>query len=206
MKAFDYLLGNCTEKYQIAQNPSFVPAIMKNNEFIEFTQITDGGFFFEGSLHIYGFEKEVPLHSMEFINQLIKNEYKGLLDDNIIFFGCDVFGNQFGFSEKEVVFLEIETGESKVIGKSFIEGIEKIEKELDYYTGLTLLREWSKRGTILAKTERLVPIKPFVVGGKYEVSNLYSLDFAKAIRYNANIARQIKDLPDGQAINIVTVE
>jgi hypothetical protein len=51
---------------------------------------------------------------------------------------------------------------------------------------------------------RLSPKIPFLIGGKYETNNLYILDFYKRLDVSASIYHQIKDLPDGTPVEIVS--
>jgi hypothetical protein len=50
----------------------------------------------------------------------------------------------------------------------------------------------------------LIPKIPFVLGGKYEVDNLYAGNIVDAMRFRASLARQISAIPDGTAITIST--
>jgi len=46
---------------------------------------------------------------------------------------------------------------------------------------------------------------PFVVGGKYELDNLYAGNILEAMRFRASLARQIAEVPDGTPINLKVV-
>ena len=45
-----------------------------------------------------------------------------------------------------------------------------------------------------------MPKKPFVLGGEYRIENLYLLNAVKAMHLRANLAVQIKNLPDGTSL------
>jgi hypothetical protein len=68
--------------------------------------------------------------------------------------------------------------------------------ELNYYAGITIVEEWNEKD-LLQPNERIIPKKPFVVGGERELNNLYALGFPEYIEYSADIAKQIFNLKDG---------
>ena len=47
---------------------------------------------------------------------------------------------------------------------------------------------------------------PAVFGGDYEAENLAPISFEELIRFSANIARQIKDIPEGEPVRLVVTE
>lgn len=49
---------------------------------------------------------------------------------------------------------------------------------------------------------RLVPKTPFVLGGGYNLDNLYALEASESMRYRGSIATQLRDLPDGAAVQL----
>lgn len=49
---------------------------------------------------------------------------------------------------------------------------------------------------------RLLPKQLFVLGGSFDVDNLYALDAVKGMQLRAEIARQIRDLPDGTSVTL----
>lgn len=55
---------------------------------------------------------------------------------------------------------------------------------------------------ILNYDERLTPKMPFVIGGEYSLKNIYVNKFEKIISFNSNLAKQIKNLPDGTKVEI----
>lgn len=55
----------------------------------------------------------------------------------------------------------------------------------------------------LSEDERFCLKMPGVLGGIYEPSNLGKVKFAELIEFSGNLAFQIKDLPDGEAVEFV---
>jgi len=155
---------------------------------------TNGGYFFNSALHLYGFYTENN-HDIKYVNRLLLHEYESNFE-GLYSFGEDIFGNQFCFSAKGVFFFNIETGEKEFLCLTFEEWLCMLENETDYFTGQIF------SNIIINHKLRLCPKIPFVTGGEYKRENLYSLDFPDYIFTNANIARQIYNFPDGTDVTI----
>ncbi|MFI5150173.1 MAG: SMI1/KNR4 family protein [Bacteroidia bacterium] len=178
---------------------------LKDATWVNFIPLLNGGYFFSRSLHIYGLCTEPSSHSILHINNLIRNLYGDLIRDEV-FFACDLFGNQFGFSKEGISFWNIETAESEVVAEDFREWMSVLEVETDYFTAEPLAIEWQDTLRPLEWDERLTPKTPFVIGGEYTPSNLKAGRFDDIARFNAAIAKQIFDLPDGTAIDLETID
>jgi len=179
-------------------------SLIEDKDYFEFIiESKNGGFFFDQSLHLYGFNESPNFHSIESINGLLQEEYRSIASD-LLFFGQDIFGNQFSFDLKnrKIVFFNIETGERQTVALNFIEWVHIVLDQLDYFTGKTIARIWQKNGR-LQLGERLCPKIPFITGGEYSIENLYASKFPNYLATNANIARQVFNLPDGTEIKIV---
>ncbi len=178
--------------------------IKDNDYFLFLKEVSNGGFFFDRSLHLYGFCTSPNFHSIAFINQFIHHEF-GVLTKGNIFFGQDIFGNQFSFTQQGITLFNIETSESDFLAANFSEWLKVLEKDLDYLTGYTFLKKWEIENKVLEYNQRLCAKKPFVIGGVYESANLYAQYFPTYISSNANIARQVKEIPDGSEIRLKIV-
>lgn len=163
----------------------------------------NGGYFYEQALHIYSYCRDYSFHNIEEVNSLLQYEYGDIID-GLISFGQDLFGNQFCFNtiEKNVTFFNVETGDRNVVASNFEDWINVINNELDYFTGINVLKTWYLDNNQLALNERLCPKIPFIIGGEFKVENLYAGEFPAFIKAYANIARQIHNLPDGTKIEI----
>jgi len=161
----------------------------------------NGGFYYGKSLHVYSYRAYNKLHDIDFINSLMLAAF-GKYINNIVFFAQDIFGNQFGFSDDQIIFFNIETADIEVVSNNFIEWQKVITNDLEYYTGESLLLEWESKYGKLSVEDRLCPSKPFVTGGEFTIENLNSLNIQKNINYNGDIASQIHELPDGTPIKL----
>ncbi len=174
-----------------------------DNSYIEFIgEICDGGYFYNRSLQIYSVNKTNIYNDIIEVNEFLRREYPNIVRDDEIFFAQEIFGNQFGFSPKGIIFFNIETGEKEIIGSTFSDWIDVLLDDLDFYSGHLIVEQWQNIHSVLSYDMRLCAIKPFVIGGAYEIENLYSCLFPQYISTNANIARQIYDLPEGTKVNL----
>ena len=160
------------------------------------------GFYFNKGLHIYGLSESFDYDNLHCINSFLQKEYE-ILFNNLYAFACDVFGNQFVFKEQKVYYFEIETSEVSLLADNFKMWLEKVVNDCDYYFSPELVHEWQTNNRSLFYEERLTPKIPFILGGEYTISNLYALDFFKAISFSASIAKQVVNLPEGTDFEII---
>jgi hypothetical protein len=132
-----------------------------------------------------------------------KGEYQQDLRD-VLFFAEDIFGVQFCIRAEEVCIFEPETGLFTSICSSLEAWAAYVLGDINLATGYPLAHDWQLKNGPLTPGSRLLPKLPFVVGGKYELGNLYTLDDAEGMRFRASIANQIRDLPDGSQITFKT--
>jgi hypothetical protein len=191
---------------QIANNSSFLieayPTNLPDNDYIAFLESNLTGFFFSDALHLYGLSEDI-YHSIFYINSFLTKTYEFLLKEDLFFFGCDLFGNQFAYVNNEICMFNIETGERELIASNFNKFLDILIADRNYYTGESILIQWNDLMIPVDFKQRLVPIKPFVIGGEYSPNNMRAVDFFETLSYNASIARQIYDLPDGTDLEII---
>lgn len=177
---------------------AFIP---QYNGYSEFLKRYNGGYFFQGALHLYGFDAANDWHDILQINAMVQKAYDTFNFSKAIYcFGCDLFFNQYGFNEGNVVMLDIYSGELTIVAPSFDEWVALLEIEGDYYSGYSLLDKWTLKRGKLEKGERLAATIPFVVGGEYKIENLHALRQDKLLDFASFFANEIKDLPDGSKI------
>jgi len=177
--------------------------IIKEKSYFEFlATIENGGLFFKQSLQLYCVTSSNDFMDIEHVNQVLNKEY-GPLFENLLSFGQDIFGNQFAFdlANQKVISFNCETGEKNFLADNFKDWLAVLFNDFAFYTGVTYAESWLEKNNI-ELGQRLVPIKPFVIGGDYSIDNFYTLDFPKYLTYNADIAKQIFNLKDGEKVKI----
>jgi hypothetical protein len=83
---------------------------------------------------------------------------------------------------------------------------ERILADYEVLTGYPLLHQWQAKHGALPIGVRLMPKVPFVLGGEYALDNLYSIAAVSGMKTRGNLARQIKDLPDGAQVEFRVIE
>jgi hypothetical protein len=166
---------------------------------------SNGGFYFGGSLHLYGVCKRPVFHSIVEVKNCLVEEY-GKIVDGAFSFGQDLFANQFVFTGKGVAILNAETGDLDFMARDFSDWLELLSEDREYLTGVDLLRAWEVEVGKLQHDHRLCAKIPFVMGGEYKADALYAQKFPNYVSSSANIARQIHGKPDGTRVILGTTD
>lgn len=121
--------------------------------------------------------------------------------DPMFFFAEDSFGNQFAIASGQVVLFDPETGTSVEVAPTLEDWARIVLDDYAYYTGYPVAHDWQMQNGPLRPGTRLMPKIPFVCGGEFAASNLAPIEEREGMALRANLARQIRDLPDGATIN-----
>jgi hypothetical protein len=192
----------------LAEKPRAMPALVKQYalgpELFNVLLQKNGFYVFESALHVFPITQD-PSDGLEGWNSLSlwRHEYKDL-GEGFLFFGEDIFQDQFCLSLKQdgVFRFIAETGESEFLANSLEKWAERILADYKVETGWPLAYEWQRKYGPLQSKQRLMPKIPFVLGGKYDIDNLWAGDALEGMRFKASIALQIKHLPDGSSIRL----
>lgn len=167
----------------------------------EILNARNGFFAFEGALRFFP-SRSVPVSygMIEWNGQdLWRFEYNDLTQ-GCLFFAEDIFGGQFAVVNEKICTFDSETGQIVEVAADFDRWAALILADYEVLTGYQLAREWQVKHGKLAGRDRLVPKTPFVLGGDFALPNLVAIDAVKGMRARGNLARQIRDLPDGAKI------
>ncbi|MCB1878412.1 MAG: SMI1/KNR4 family protein [Chromatiales bacterium] len=170
-------------------------------DFLAFLQQRNGFYALESALHVFpshSSQQEIGLLDWN-ENALWRNDYQGLADD-CLFFAEDVFGGQFCIKDSKVYTFDPETGALDYLADDIEGWAQAIVSDYEVLTGYPLAHQWQERNGQLPARKRLLPKLPFVAGGEFVLDNLYLADAVEGMRFRADIANQIKDLPDGAQI------
>lgn len=175
------------------------------NQLVELLHERNGFYAFEGALHVFPSNcanSESPMDLERWNMDFLWRSEFGSAADGLLFFAEDVFGEQFALSSGSVWRFNPESGAREVIAQDLDEWAGKILADYSVETGFQLAHDWQQKNGQLAAGQRLIPKTPFILGGEYEVDNLFALDAVKAMRYRADIWKQIRDLPDGATVQL----
>ncbi|MBI5533113.1 MAG: SMI1/KNR4 family protein [Deltaproteobacteria bacterium] len=120
-----------------------------------------------------------------------------------VFFAMDAFSSQFGIAEDGAVErLNPETGETEHHAQGLSDWATRILARYDFETGWSVARDWQIRNRPLRPGQRLLPKKPFVMGGEYEADNLVAVPCREAMAKLGQLATQVREVPDGTILTI----
>ena len=171
------------------------------DDLLELLRRKNGFYAFESALHIFPAQpvgKEIGLAAWN-STELWVHEYHGMAD-GCLFFAEDIFGSQFCIKENGIYSFDPETARCEFLASDLEGWARVIFDDYEVLTGYPLAHAWQTVNGALIAGVRLVPKTPFVAGGAFATENLYALESVKAMRFRANLAVQIRDLPDGAKI------
>lgn len=177
---------------------------IEDEDYFDFlSYIGNGGFFWRQSLQIYDLGDDKNFNNILSVNTTLVKEFGDIFKD-LFSFAQDIFGDQFVFdkSRNEFAHFIAESGEREPMGKTFSEWLDIFAANSESYSGIGYERKWKLQHE-LPIDHRLMASKPFIIGGDYDVSNFMSKAYPKYHHFNAEIARQIVNLPDGQKVKLI---
>ena len=180
-------------------SPSLGHGGIRHRELDELLAQRNGFYCFEGALHVFASglgERDLQAWNSP---SLWRDAYDNMAE-GCLFFAEDLVGNQFAIANDQIVLFDAETGDLEAVAESLEEWSAKVIHDCDYLTGYQLAHAWQEQHGTLEDNHRLIAKIPFVAGGEFALDNLYSVDSLKAMRWHGDLALQIRDLPDGAAI------
>jgi hypothetical protein len=175
----------------------------------ELLQSRNGFYAFESSLHVFPWLATPDPATMDLTrwndDGLWRRGYDGLAD-GLTFFAEDIFGGQFALRGDEVVTFEPETGDVTWLAADLDGWTDRLLEDYRLLTGQPLGHDWQASRGPLPAGERLLPERPFVLGGGYDVENLYALDATEGMRLRGKLAVQLRDLPEGAKVRFTIVD
>jgi hypothetical protein len=164
----------------------------------------NGFYAFESALHVFPAGSSDGVMDIATWNSgdLWRNYYRGMADGNL-FFAEDVFGFQFSIRSDGIYSFNSESGIAEKVADSIEEWAALVLNDYEFQTGFPFAHEWQVANRPLLAHERLFPKYPFVLGGKYELSNIVSSNAVYGMQFRGYVADQIKDLPEGTRVELV---
>lgn len=177
-------------------------------ELSELLRQRNGFYAFESALHVYAAGDPGALGgSLEEWNASTGwRAVFGSMADGLVFFAEDIFGSQFALSGNQIAIFEPETGQVDVMATSIEDWADQLLADHEMFTGFPLARDWQSVHGQLSPGQRLVPKVPFVLGGAFEVDNVYALDASEGMGVRGELAVQIRDMPEGGDVQYRVIE
>lgn len=205
-------MGPRLERLLSVAGPSLGPAVSGVagvvSDLSDLLTRSNGFFAFESALHVLpSGPAPIGTMSVQLWNDadLWRGSYGGAAED-LLFFAEDIFGGQFALSAAGVVSFDPETGDVEQLANDLEGWADRILADYELLTGFPLAHAWQLSHGQLPVTKRLLPKRPFVLGGEFVVENLYALDAVEGMRLRAELATQLRNLPDGASVTFKIVE
>src|SRR5882762_1797572 len=145
--------------------------------------VANGFYTFESALHV--FPTGPTGHTMDLAHwndaRLWRSGYEDMTE-GYLFFAEDIFGCQFALKNETVFSFDPETGASLAIAETLEDWAAAVLGDYEVNTGYPLAHDWQLRNGALPDGTRLVPKRPFVLGGEFSVENLYAFDSVRGMR------------------------
>ena len=186
-----------------------IPSILTNQTGPRMTELaqllaTRNGFLaFDGALHVLPIGHVDQGYDLTRWNShtLWRNMYDNV--QGCLFFAEDIFGEQFCIVDDQICRFDPETGEYDLMAESLEEWAYYMLDDFITETGYPIVQAWQTHHGALPHGQRLVPIIPFILGGRFSLENLRPLDAAEGMRQRAIVAQQVRNLPDGTDVHVI---
>ena len=122
--------------------------------------------------------------------------------EGYLFFAQNIFGDQFAHRNNRVYRFDPETGLMEHFADSLVGWAARILDDPEEVGFLTALA-WQQAHGDIPVGKRLFSKIPFVLGGTAAIDNLYLGDPLDALRWRADLARQLKCLVPGTSVRLV---
>lgn len=167
----------------------------------------NGFYALEGALHLFPSHSCGDVMGLDVWNSggLWRNEYLGMAD-GCLFFAEDIFGGQFCIKGKDICTFDPETGAMDVLANNMEGWAEAVVSDYNVLTGYPLAHAWQRQKGVLPANMRLIPKIPFIAGGEFTVENLHAIEAVKGMHLRANIAKHIKNAPNGASVKLTLTE
>lgn len=158
---------------------------------------------FESALHVFGTCNVAGDYSIDEWNaQDLWRSHYGDLVDGCFFFAEDVFAMQFAMKDNVIWSFDAETGALTKMAESMEGWASALLADHAYLTGFPMAHSWQSANRPLALKERLFPKYPFVLGGKFELSNIVASNAARGMQFRGFLAQELRNLPDGTRVTL----
>ena len=177
------------------------------DELLDMLRHRNGFYALDDALHVYPSHSNQQEIGLDCWNDasLWRDKYEGMAD-NCLFFAEDIFGGQFCIKDNDIYVFDPETGSLEFLATDIEGWATAIINNYEVLTGYPLAHLWEKQFGKLPPKKRLLPKVPFIMGGDFSLGNLYLADVVEGMKFRADIAQKIKNLPDGSLVKMDITE
>lgn len=152
----------------------------------------------EGALHFRGASLTPDWHSLRYAwrgPSAFHTLYESVMTSDIPF-AQDQFGDQFLLRNDAVFQLSAETGEVDQLAESLDAFFSKLAEDIEGFLNIEL-------GKTMQPGQLLLAYPPFIFKESGSGALLKPMQAGQVIAFHADLARQIKEVPDGGRIDII---
>lgn len=174
-------------------------------DYAAFLQVVNGCIVYGGGLHIRGASPKPDWHSLRqawFGESCLSQTYAEVRADDVPF-AQDYLGDQFLLRSGSVLRLRAETGEVEDLAVDWREFLAAAAANPSDVLSLQLLRRFQGEGKSLAPGHLLSVYPPLCTKESAQVVSLKAIPARERIRYLADLAAQIRDMPNGSKVRMI---
>ncbi|MGZ8939574.1 MAG: hypothetical protein ACXW32_10230 [Limisphaerales bacterium] len=198
MKAIPLDLSGVTWKGPAIDDPKILRDVPE--ELYQLLRQVNGFILHHGALHVRGGCVAPEWHSLRKAwrgPEAFSESYDAVRPDDVPF-AQDLFGDQFLLRRRAVWRLFAETGEMEEMTENLAEFTARVSEDIDAFLNV--------HAAVLEPGQLMLAYPPFCVEGPASKSTLSAVPALEAIAFHANVARQLKDVPDGAKIEFKVVD
>ena len=163
--------------------------------------IKNGFIAFESALSVFSADPSDIVKELTAWNGLLSNHY-AFQENQLCAFAEDLFMGQYAISEDGVVKVDLESGRLESHSDSISDWAQTILDDYNYETGYPVGEEWQKANGRLANGYRLLPKRPFAMGGDFVSREMVAVKSHIGLQMLVNLSNQIRHLPNGTTVTI----
>ncbi|QLB12915.1 hypothetical protein EV697_102415 [Bisgaardia hudsonensis] len=191
----DLLINNSSDS--ISKNQILIPNkygyIAK--ELNSILSIKNGFELFEGCMRFLPWDLNTSRNILSWNNYI-----SSLFHTDLFFFSDNVLGEGFCFKGYEIGRFDFETCEFEFIASNMENFIKSLFSDFNYFSAYSIGITWQRYYRKIGFDEVLMPKIPFVLGGDYDVNNLYLSTINKGLRIKNELYNKVKNINDGERV------
>ena len=206
MTSIEKLLSIASEP--LASKPMSMPELFRayalGPELFLMLEGENGFYAFESALHVLPLTDDQDTGLLGWNGgSLWRSEYQDLAE-GLLFFAEDILQDQFCLSSKSagVFRFHAETGQTVHFADSVETWAARILSDYRRETGYPFAEQWQTKNGPLPRGKRLMPKKPFFLGGEYSIENMWAGNALDGMRLKGELAMQTRHLPEGSNVQL----
>ncbi len=163
---------------------------------------TKNGFIaFRSALSVFSADPSDIVKELTNWNKQLSSHY-AFQENQMCAFAEDLFMGQYAISKDGVVKVDLESGRVERHSDSISDWAQTILDDYNFETGYPVGEEWQKANGRLANGYRLLPKRPFAMGGDFVSSGMVAVKSHIGLQMLVNLSNQTRHVPNGTTVTI----